>query len=228
MSESNHSDLADALSRLASGDVAPSEREHEPPVPPPAPPTPRVAKVTFRPITPVAPTVARPASPARPVIPSIATPHPAARPQRPAVPTVRPLAPPSPAGPTLTEPALPVDDPAVVDDDDAVIVPAPDASVFIPRKKPATSAEARARVARKKQLEFRQTLIPILLTTGVLAIAFGVAPFALGPDSIAAHLPRWVTPTLIAIGAVQLALAGANMASVRSMLLADSQPSGSN
>ncbi len=110
-----------------------------------------------------------------------------------------------------------------MDDDDAVIVPAPDASVFIPRKKPTTTAEARAQVARQKQLDFRRTVIPVLLTTGALSIAFGVLPLCLGPDSVAGALPRWVTPVLAGTGAVLLALAGVNMASVRSMLLAQAE-----
>ncbi len=157
----------------------------------------------------------RPPTPSAPPAAGVARP---ARPERPAVPTARPMAPPN-----LTPPDAVAADAAanaVVDDDDAVNIPAPDASVFAPRK-PAASAGARAAVARRKQVTFRQTLIPVLLTTGVLAIAFGLARVALGPDSPAAAFPAWATPTFVVAGAVLLALAVLNMLSVRSMLAAD-------
>jgi hypothetical protein len=272
MAESNHDDLADALARLAGGDVAPSEREHDDAPPPPPPPKPPVSKPGFRPTPPAAarppglrppsaaprpaapgtarpaapgvpaaarpappaaprpatPAVARPAAPAAPAVarPPItpAPPPPPARPQRPDVPTIaRPAAPPNLTPPEPAEPefANDGDDGAAamaVDDDDAVIVPAPDASVFIPKKKPVSSAIARARVARQKRIDFRQTVIPVLLTGGALLIGFGVAPVAMGHDSVAAALPSWVTPTLVAAGLALWVLAVLNMLSVRSLM----------
>jgi hypothetical protein len=228
MAEPNHEDLADALARLAGGEVAPSEREHEAvPPPPPALPAHPTGRPVFRPTAPAAkgPPAPRSRTPVRPSTPASTPPQvppPATavvRPQRPAVPPARPLAPPPP---NLAPPeAAGVVEVPPVDDDDVAIVPAPDASVFAPRRKPTTTADARAKAARHKRIEFRRTLIPILLTCGVLSIAFAVVPLAMGTDSVAVTLPGWITPTLLATGAVLLVLAGLNMAGVRAMLAAD-------
>ena len=217
MAKSDHDDLADALARLAGGDIAPSERDHDAPVPtPPKPPPP--PKPAFRPTSPTAnvlrPSAPPPRAPAPPPSPVVA------RPQRPAVPPSRPLAPPPP-NLTPPEPPGPIAGDAVVEDDDVVFVPPHDPSVFVPKRTALTTAEAQARAAHRKRVEFRRTLIPVLLSCGVIAIAFAVATVALGPDSISATLPHWVVPTLVSAGVVLLVLAGLNMASVRSLQAAE-------
>jgi hypothetical protein len=157
-------------------------------------------------------------------------------------PTVRPIAPalsstqnaprkPRPAAPALqqttvssTEPEVDggqstgltsqTDDSQIIDDDDAVIVPAPDASVFVPKAKPQTSAQARAEIARKKNLEYRRTLIPILLTTGTMCVIFSMLKLFAGADSMLANVPNWEPVIFAVAGVLLLALAGVNMLSV--------------
>jgi len=176
MAQSNKDELADALARLASGDVAPSEQE--PPAPSDAPHRPSNAK-----------------------------------PQRAAAPAEAFAPPPMPQ---RFEPATPADqlgseliDQGIVDDDDTVSVPAPDATVFAPRP------VAIHRAAVYQTLEFRRTLIPVLLTCGVVLIAFASARHLLGQDSPLNDLPPWLAPVLFLTGTVLLALAVLNMLSVK-------------
>ncbi len=277
--EGEHDEVAEALARLAGGDVAPSE--HEPPAPiiPVVPVRKTVRPASTRPvgIKPAAaaaiPAVAAPKA-ATPAVPALAVPPPAGgRPVRPAAPVLssglqaaqnqatapasppvagapaqpvlghRPVAPAQmirkqrPSAPTLGSATLNPNDTEidgnqltglsnqmqgaeVIDDDDAVIVPAPDASVFIPRQKPVTSAEARAAVQRKKSLDYRRTLIPILLTSGTLMFAFGILKFLAGGDSTLQYLPSWIPVTLMCVGLLVLGVAGINMMSVKGQLAA--------
>jgi hypothetical protein len=253
MAQGDHDDLADALAKLAGGEIAPSE--HEPPAPPaqpPAPPPPAKpapGKPQFRqaappPTRPPAPkpsasapsAAARPQRPGAPIRPTTPTAKPAStpplspapRPQRPTTPSTRPSA---PGSPNLTSPEPPPVDngistvtplsseeqPVVIDDDDAVIVPAPDASVFAP--KPIHHRHIGLTHGTVYQtVEFRRTIIPILLTCGVLMIAFGLLKPLLGQDSPLADLPGWLPIVLFAAGALLLGLAVLNMLSVRQQL----------
>jgi hypothetical protein len=230
MAEPEHDDLADALARMAAGDIAPSEHEPAPPAPPAKAVRPTVTR----------PAVTRPAS-ARPpaaegagAAPKPPTTVPPVR-QRPASPTVAvPPAPPSrpatPAAPVIApatsrraRPAAPVarsvtvtheqtqseingglsigaDDGQVIDDDDSVIVPAPDPSVFDYRSKKVT-ADARAKVLRQKNLNYLRTLIPILFTFGILLIAFASLKFLSGQDSMLSSMPIWI-PVILIFGAL--------------------------
>jgi hypothetical protein len=246
MAESNHDDLADALARMASGDVAPSE--HEPPAP--VKPVHKNAKPVQPgkpPAIPAKPAVtARRASPrqAAPLVPAVPqTPPPAARSPRPAAPSVAspPVARPSrPQAPPMvqlvrTDPVASSDfsgpisggneststsagDPSVIFDDDSVIVPAPDPSAFAHKPKPKASTEARAKIAKKKQLEFRRTLIPVLLTMGVLMFIFASLRFVLGVDSPLTRLPVFLPIILIFGGCTLITFAVINMLSVKAEL----------
>jgi type IV secretory pathway VirB10-like protein len=246
MAESEHDDLADALARLAKGDVAPSEHKPAPPAPitqPVKQMRPAAKPIPARPPAPVstAPTAPKPA---RPVAPALTTPAPA-----PAAPSPRPAAPapvaaaggarkPRPTAPTLRHGTVPTTGAEVdggqstglsagsesadaVDDDDSVIVPAPEASVFMPRAKPTTSAEVRAAIARRKSLNLRRTLIPILLTLGVITLVFGSMKFFSGPDSMLANIPGYMPIILLIAAAVLLVLAVFNMLSVKVQLDAE-------
>ena len=200
MAESQQDDWADALSKMADGDIAPSE--HAPVAPVEPPPAPRAAP--------------RPAP--RTAVPSAET----ARPQRPAAPSLRPAAPvaraaPKPVAPSneLIVPAI--EDQPIVMDDDSVIMDAPDASVFA-AKRPLKLAKKIDRAALYRTIGYRQTLIPILLTCGVLMLVFAALRPVLGPDSALAELPAWVPALLAVTGLVLLGFAGLNMASVRTEL----------
>jgi hypothetical protein len=64
-------------------------------------------------------------------------------------------------------------------------------------------------------MKFRRTIIPILLTCGVLTLAFSSLKFVLGPDSIFSDLPIWLPITLFTAGIVLLFLAVLNMLAVK-------------
>ena len=64
-------------------------------------------------------------------------------------------------------------------------------------------------------MKFRQTIIPVLLTCGVLTLATSSLKFAAGPDSIFSDLPLWLPITLLLAGVVLLLLAVLNMLAVK-------------
>jgi hypothetical protein len=211
------------------------------PIAPPAPkapgPTPTAPGLPARPPRPAAPVLGASASAAA----SPSTLVPPATAGRPVVTAPQSLRRQRPAAPMLGTTALPAghtevdgdqstalsntaqsagQNVNVVDDDDSVIVPAPDPSAFIPRQKSTGSAEARAAVAAKKNLEYRRTLIPILLTCGTLLLGFGILKFVAGSDSTLQFIPSWIPIGLLCTGALLLALAGVNMMSVKQQLTA--------
>lgn len=233
-------DLADALSKLAGGEIAPSEQEPPAPLEPPDAVPPRTTNPA-----PLTPQILQPArqatgraarssaAPARPTAP-------APRPQRPSAPASRPAAPspmpkvtqlPSTASPRMEDTGLSSVEPfesaaeeqqrVVLDDDDSVIMPASDATDFVqhPRRSARRPGGSSTRSAVYQTVEFRRSIIPILLTCGVLTIIFGTLKFALGPDSPLADLPVWLPIALFITGALLLALAVFNMLSVRQSLL---------
>jgi hypothetical protein len=144
-----------------------------------------------------------------------------ARPQRPAAPTLQQRAAvptpdvQEPYDPGLSTGLVVPTESEIFDDEDAVIVPAPEPSAFIPKPKPTTTADFRARAAEKKRLEFKRTTIPILLTLGVIMFAFAALRYCLGPDSPLTTLPIWVPILLIIVGCGLLAFAAMNMLSVQ-------------
>lgn len=182
---------------------------------------------------PAAPQPSRPAAPAS----AAPTPKPAARPvapapagkatPRPAAPSASPIARPAaptagqrPAAPTqraASQQAVPQAEPQIVDDD-AVIVPAPDASVFF--HKPDYAAKPK-RQAFGQSIRFRQTFIPILLTGGFIMIVLALLHFAwTGESNPLSELPTWLLAVLVLFGLILWALAAANMMSVKSALAA--------
>jgi hypothetical protein len=99
----------------------------------------------------------------------------------------------------------------VIDDDDAVIVPAPTADVFAhhpaPVRAPRTPFYAR--------LSFRRTIIPILLTMGVALPGCAVWWLSQDEDSPARALGLKFPLTFALVGLVLLALGIVNMLHVR-------------
>jgi hypothetical protein len=98
-------------------------------------------------------------------------------------------------------------------DDDMMSAPAPDASVFAPRR------STRDLVAERR-IHNRRTLIPILLTCGVLMPIVGALKWLRGPESPFSAWPVWAPFLLVACGLVLLLLAFANMMQVRRMMQA--------
>jgi hypothetical protein len=146
---------------------------------------------------------------------------PVTRKARPSAPEIAP-APVVPVNVESVEAQPPVaDSPAseIIEDDDMMAIPAPEASVF-QVKSPNTLAYARAKVAAKRSLEFRRTLIPVLLTSGILMLGFASLKLVADPDSSLVAVPIWV-PALLVVGAVIfLALAVVNMLSVKQQMAA--------
>src|SRR4051794_5253929 len=95
--------------------------------------------------------------------------------------------------------------------DDMMAAPAPDASVFAPRR------STRDLVAERR-IHSRRTLIPILLTCGLLMPAVGALKWLRGPEAPFATWPIWAPLVLVGCGIVLLLLAVANMMQVRQLM----------
>lgn len=228
-------DLADALARFASGE-APSSPEaapsdHVPMAPKEAKPT-RPAAPPGAPRTdPAVPPGTRksvsPTPSSRPNAPGVQPPSP-----KPASPTsarnapVRPKPPKPirPDAPTLSQPPIESALPApidsgdissslanVIEDDDAVIVPAPEPAVFAHRPPPAPAK----RDPFYARLSFRRTIIPILLTMGVALPGCAIWWLLQEEDSPLKSLGWQFPATLTVIGIVMLLLAILNMIQVK-------------
>src|SRR4051812_13957761 len=76
-----------------------------------------------------------------------------------------------------------------------------------------------------QSLEYKRTLIPILLTFGVLLPLLGVLPWFLS-DSLIGEMPKWAIVCSFLTGALLLALAIANMVQVKHQMakMPSSQP----
>ena len=232
MAKSKHDDLADALARMASGEPAPSEELAPAPVPKPAAERP-AAKPGLRPTTQQIPRgpapKIMPRSP-RPDGPPSASPPvtgAGAPPKRAAAPTLQA---PTSAVQNFTSSApatsledgdhAPDSDGQIIDDDDAMNIPAPDASVFARKSRQAPAPRPRSS-AIYQTIEFRRTMIPVLLTTGLIMIVFAIAKFSMSEDSPLGALPAWLPVVLLGTGAVIFILAVFNMLSVKSAIAAD-------
>ncbi len=145
-----------------------------------------------------------------------------AQPQRPDRPD-RPQAPPSTAW-SDEEAALvqshydPTSEVVNDDDDVAVNVPAPEPEVFAYRA-PATKSPT-GTVPILKSLVWRRTVIPILLTCGVLLIGIGSLRWLGGAESIFADMSIPLSATLCGSGLFLLLVAVLNMLQVKAELAA--------
>ena len=95
--------------------------------------------------------------------------------------------------------------------DDFMAAPAPDPSVFAPRRRPTRH------LLTERQIHARRTLIPVLLTCGVLMPLVGSLKWLRGVGSPFAAWPIWPPIVLSACGVALLALAVANMMQVRQL-----------
>jgi hypothetical protein len=101
----------------------------------------------------------------------------------------------------------------VVEDDDTLNMPAPGPEAFAPR--PAPVRPKRQSVSRT--VEFKQTIIPVMLTQGVLLPGIAVYVLALGDESPLVG-NAWIPFTLLGIGLLMLLFAGLTMLQVRHQL----------
>ena len=228
--QKDNKDLADALAALAAGDHVERESgdddgsEHiEAASPPTVPPPARSAAPQPAASRPAQPPAAPPLSPpqpssrSRPATPPTAIPpERPASPQRPPQPTTsfipprssRPvsptgISPPPPATPpSVGEPSSQIIDDEVHPEDDAMLAPAPDPSMLA-HPLPYHPSPIRRGIS----LGAKRTLIPILLTTGLLLLIFGALRFVMGADSPYTQMPNWLI-ALVGIASLIL-LAGA-------------------
>jgi hypothetical protein len=147
---------------------------------------------------------------ARPAAPTVA-------PAKVQIPAAEPVADADDDGGQSTGISAQSDQTEIIDDEDTMSIPAPEASVFQPKVK--NVAQMRARAAAARNLELRRTLIPILLTCGVMLGAFAVLKFTSGPDSmLAVAVPPWMPPVLGGIAVVLLVMAVVVMLSVKQQM----------
>ena len=95
--------------------------------------------------------------------------------------------------------------------DFSVAAPPPDPSVFAPK-------QSTRDLVLERRIHNRRTLIPILLTCGVLMPAVGSLKWLRGADSPFAAWPTWAPVVLSLCGLLLLVLAVANMTQVRQMM----------
>jgi hypothetical protein len=101
----------------------------------------------------------------------------------------------------------------VVEDDDTLNLPAPSPEMLAHRPLP---PRAKGELI-SRTVGFKQTLIPILLTMGVLMAGIAAWSFALGDESPVAAA-AWIPMAVLGIAAVMLILAVITMLQVRSQL----------
>lgn len=135
----------------------------------------------------------------------------------------RPAAPPPPDEvESQSQPPLSLE--TGVDDDDAVIVPAPDPRVFHHKSTPAGYSQRLGGFGRS--LTFRRTFIPILLTGGLICLALATIHFITwgSGDNPLRGLPGWLVGLLFLFAAVLWGLAVINMMVVKHMLEPKGEP----
>jgi hypothetical protein len=221
-------ELARRLAAMSEGASAPHEEaQHAPehphdhidlsqqPPPAPTPPPPNAPRMIFPDTGRAQPprTAPQPNPFARPNPPPPSIPAAAPSSSRPTAPGNVYYTPPTPLRSTPAQPTLPSGSTDI--DDDAVIVPPPDPTVFAPRPAP----RAPARLHRVQTLEFKRTIIPILLTLGVICPTLALVGF-LAPATSPLSVLRsaWFSIPFILIGLLNLALAVITMLQVRDEL----------
>jgi hypothetical protein len=223
--EPDNDDIADALERLADGLP---DKPQRPAAPPGAA---SEFRAPARPAAPDASAAAADAAAPRPPAPAKAKP---ARPDRPDRPD-RPAAPPttqwSEDEATEVRAAAESAEPAEYNplseivDDDAVIVPAPDADVFA-RHAPAKQSGVEESIGLSRGHAFRRTVIPILLTCGVLLIGIGALRWIGGAESVFSDMSTSLCAALCGVGAFLLIVAALKMLQVKSELAAAAKRAG--
>jgi len=190
-----------------SADSGAGARRARPALPPGAkPPPPPVVKAPEPQVT-EEPAAAVRISPTGKRARSTAPPRPAG-PQRPAVP------------PPIAVPQAPVqeaqpEDNFVVEAEDSVIMPEMPVETLA---QPATHHVARERMRYLRSIGVRRTIIPILLTLGVMLVAASTLRYFVSEDAPLYAMPRWSCIVGYVLGGLLLIVAGLNILQVRSEL----------
>jgi hypothetical protein len=115
-------------------------------------------------------------------------------------------------------PAAMVDDQPAIDDDDAVIVPAPPVEYLGHTHHHPPARAGAGRQPSFYAVEYRRTIIPILFTTGIMMIVFGAARYFVDPDSPLGLQGIWFPLFLFGFGAVSLAACAISVLQLRQVL----------
>lgn len=245
MTQRDNEDLAKALEGMGASDGASSSGGAQPPNNKPAkarPTAPVPMEGAPKPVAPrpVVPPGATPLPPgalkgsqkkdeakpkskssSAPRKPSVVRPQAPTRPQTPAIPGSEPPAQPNvaPSSDWLSSPELPSSGMAeiVTTDDDAVMVPAPSPeSLGHVHTKP--TAAHHAHLPTIKSVEARRTVIPVLLTCGLLLVIAATMRLVTSPDTPLRSLPPWMSWAGYALAVLLWSVALINMFSVRKEL----------
>lgn len=100
-------------------------------------------------------------------------------------------------------------------DDDHVNFPAPGAEVFLPKKSRARRVHERSLLSK---LRYRRTLVPIMLTLGVMLPILAGLWYILGNDSPFKKIKPTIPPVLMGIGIVFLVFGVMNVLQLRQIL----------
>jgi hypothetical protein len=111
----------------------------------------------------------------------------------------------------------------IVDDDDAALIPelAPERLASASRY---GAARPTSRPGGTRSLYFRRTMIPILLTCGLIFAALAAMWFTSDHDHAVRRTGPWLPVALVALGAVFLLLAVINMAQVKHLMTRQRPP----
>jgi hypothetical protein len=97
------------------------------------------------------------------------------------------------------------------DEDDAAMMPAPSMDYLAQRPHhPAPPVRSPQRAVL-----FRRTVIPILLTSGVLMLVAAGLKYVVDPDAPLAVMPLWMSVVLALAGVALLVVAGLNVVQAR-------------
>ena len=108
----------------------------------------------------------------------------------------------------------------VVEDDDSVNVPPPPME-YLGHTHPhhhAPGVPAGPAVPKYQKLGYRQTLIPILLTTGLCLFVLGATKWICAPDTRLGAQPVWLAVAWFVMGGLSLLLGLLNMLQVKAAL----------
>jgi hypothetical protein len=105
----------------------------------------------------------------------------------------------------------------VVEDGDAVNVPPPPVEYLghTHPHHPQPGQPAGPMIPRYQKLDYRQTLIPVLLTAGLCLLALGATKWFCAPDTRLGAQPVWMAVVWLAVGGVALVLGLLNMIQVK-------------
>ena len=103
------------------------------------------------------------------------------------------------------------------EDDDSVNVPAPSAE-YLAHTHRVGYASARIAPPKYQNLEYKRTIIPVLLTMGICLAAIATSKFVFAEDTKLGNLPTWVPIALYVFAAAAVAFALLTMVQVKSTL----------